>query len=284
LPKTRLDQQVHGRGLTESREQARRLIMAGEVLVDGQVVDRPAASVDEAAEIVLKARPRFVSRGGEKLEAALARFQIDVAGRVCADVGASTGGFTDCLLQRGAVRVYAVDVGRGILDHRLRTDPRVVVMEETNARRVAALPEPVSFISIDASFISLKILLPVVRGWTSPSTPQPPPPSPTGRGSEAGKVGEVVALVKPQFEAGRREVSRGGGVIRDPLVHRQVLVDVLAFAGQAGFDVRGLMASPVRGPKGNVEFLAWLTMPAAAASPDLDQLVETALAEAAGSS
>jgi 23S rRNA (cytidine1920-2'-O)/16S rRNA (cytidine1409-2'-O)-methyltransferase len=244
MPKTRLDQRVVELGLTESREQARRLIMAGEVLVNGQIVDRPAASVIAEAEIVLKSRPRFVSRGGEKLEAALAGFGLEVAGRVCADVGASTGGFTDCLLQRGAARVYAMDVGHGILDYRLRTDPRVVVMEETNARYVPHLPEPVSLITIDASFISLKTLLPVLKAWL-------PTPS-------AEERGEVVALIKPQFEAGRRDVNKGGGVIKDPAIHRRVLEEVLRFAAGQGLAVRGLLRSPLLGPKGNTEFLAWL--------------------------
>src|SRR5574337_1650521 len=166
--KQRLDQRLHALRLTESREQARRLIMAGEVTVNGQMVDRPASTVADDAVIEIKARPQFVSRGGEKLDAALTRFQIDVAGLVCADVGASTGGFTDCLLQRGAVKVYAIDVGKGILHWKLRNDPRVVVMEETNARFVESLPEKINFVSVDASFISLKILLPVVKKWLTP--------------------------------------------------------------------------------------------------------------------
>ena len=186
MPKTRLDQLLFSRGLTESREQAKRLIMAGEITVDGQLVDRPAAAVADDAKIEVKARPRFASRGGDKLEAALAAFQIDVLGRVCADVGASTGGFTDCLLQRGAAKVYAIDVGHGILDYGLRSDPRVVVMEGTNARHVERLPEPVQFVSMDASFISAKILLPVALGWLAPE-------------SESGAVADVVVLVKPQF-------------------------------------------------------------------------------------
>lgn len=245
MPKTRLDQRLADLGLAPSREQARRLIMAGAVLVNGQLVDRPAAAVADEAAITLKARPRFVSRGGEKLEAALTHFNLEVGGRVCADVGASTGGFTDCLLQRGAARVYAIDVGRGVLDARLRADPRVVVMEDTNARHLARLPEPASFVSIDASFISLKLLLPVVRAWFPSSTLHAPRST-------------LIALIKPQFEAGRREVSRGGGVIKDPAVHRRVLEDVLSFAVGRGFAVRGLLRSPLTGPKGNVEFLAWL--------------------------
>ena len=262
MPKIRLDQRLHALGLADSREQAKRLIMAGEVLVNGQRVDRPAAAVTEASQIELKARPRFVSRGGDKLEAALAGFAIEVRDRVCADVGASTGGFTDCLLQRGAARVYAIDVGRGILDYGLRRDARVVVMEETNARYVERLPEPVSFVSIDASFISLRILLPVVKAWL---------PGPEGA--------EVVALIKPQFEAGRKDVAKGDGVVRDPAVHRRVLEEVLSFAEGQGWCVAGLIESPLRGPKGNVEFLAWLKL---AGSPaDWRGQVEAVLARLA---
>jgi 23S rRNA (cytidine1920-2'-O)/16S rRNA (cytidine1409-2'-O)-methyltransferase len=257
MPKTRLDQRVHALGLTPSREQARRLIMAGEVLVDGQVILRPSALVAAEARIELRARPRFVSRGGEKLEAALAGFGLDVAGRVCADVGASTGGFTDALLQRGAARVYAIDVGHGILDYRLRTDPRVVVMERTNARYVASLPEPVHIVTIDAAFISLKLLLPVAAGWLAPG-------------------GEVVALIKPQFEAGRGQVGKGG-IVKDPAVHRQVLTDLLGWAAAAGLGPAGLMRSPLKGAEGNVEFLAW--MRPGGASLDTDPAIEAALRE-----
>lgn len=280
--KQRLDQRLHALGLTESREQARRLIMAGEVTVDGQMVDRPAAMVVDDAVIAIKARPRFASRGGEKLDAALEHFKIGVAGLVCADVGASTGGFTDCLLQRGAARVYAIDVGRGILDYRLRADPRVVVMEDTNARYLERLPEPVQFVSVDASFISLKLLLPVVKGWlTSPPTPAPSePPHPPllterrERGVGRGVGGEVLALIKPQFEAGREDVGKGG-VVRDPDVHRRVLREVLEFAARSGLGPRGLVRSPLTGPKGNVEFLAWLGVEASEA--DVTGMIETAL-------
>ncbi len=260
MPKVRLDQYLQALGLTASREQARRLIMAGEVTVNGQVVDRPGSMVAEGVPVAIKARPRFVSRGGEKLEAALVAFGVAVAGRVCADVGASTGGFTDCLLQRGAARVYAIDVGRGILDYGLRTDPRVVVMEETNARYVESLPERVQFVSIDASFISLKLLLPVAKAWLA-------------------EDGQLVALIKPQFEAGRKEVARGDGVVRDPEVHRRVVGDILTFAEGQALGVQGLIASPLRGPKGNVEFLAWLA-PGRPAG-DWQPLLDAALAQAA---
>jgi 23S rRNA (cytidine1920-2'-O)/16S rRNA (cytidine1409-2'-O)-methyltransferase len=230
------------RGLAESRSLAQRLVMAGQVRVNGQVVLRAAASVPMEAQLEVDEGPRFASRGGEKLEAALQSFSVGVEGCTCADVGASTGGFTDCLLQHGARKVFAIDVGHGILDWRLRQDPRVVVMEDTNARFVETLPEPVQRVTIDVSFISLKIILPVVMGWFTKDEPS----------------GAVIALVKPQFEAGRHEVARGKGVIRDPLIHRQVLLDVLGDAVELGYVLCGLIRSPITGPKGNVEFLAWL--------------------------
>jgi 23S rRNA (cytidine1920-2'-O)/16S rRNA (cytidine1409-2'-O)-methyltransferase len=251
MPKMRLDLLLVERGLTESRSSAQALIMAGEVRVEGEVAIKPAASVDTAARIDVEQGPRFVSRGGEKLAAALEAFPVNVQQRVCADVGASTGGFTDCLLQHGAARVYAIDVGKGILHWRLRNDPRVIVMEKTNARLLETLPEPVSLITVDASFISLKILLPVIQKWLQAYFASKEGGGPHGRG-------EIVALIKPQFEAGRRDVSRGSGVIRDAQVHRQVLLDVLTFAALQGLAVRGLIRSPLLGPKGNVEFVAWL--------------------------
>lgn len=249
--KLRLDVLLVERGLAESRSQAQRLIMAGQVRVAGQVALKPGQRVAPDAPVEVRQPPPFVSRGGEKLAAALAAFPVRVTGRVCADVGASTGGFTDCLLQHGAAKVYALDVGKGQLHWKLRRDPRVVVMEGTNARHVPRLPEPVTLVTIDASFISLRVLLPVVRGWF----PAEKEPSAEGRG-------EVVALIKPQFEAGRREAARGRGVIRDPAVHRRVLHDILGFAQTQGYGVRGVIRSPIRGPKGNVEFLAWLVVEA----------------------
>jgi 23S rRNA (cytidine1920-2'-O)/16S rRNA (cytidine1409-2'-O)-methyltransferase len=235
--KTRVDLLLVERGLVESRSLAQRLVMAGQVRADGQVVDKPSSKVGDEVELSVERGPRFVSRGGEKLQAAFDAFNLNVAGLICADLGASTGGFTDCLLQHGAAKVYAIDVGQGILHWKLRNDPRVVVMEGTNARFVEQLPEAVDFLTIDASFISLKILLPVVKYW--------------------GK-GQVLALIKPQFEAGRKEAARGKGVVRDSRVHRQVLLDVLNFAVENGYQVKGLARSPVLGPKGNVEFLGWL--------------------------
>ncbi|MGQ9832956.1 MAG: TlyA family RNA methyltransferase [Candidatus Villigracilaceae bacterium] len=240
MPKQRLDILLVERGLAESRTKAQALIMAGQVRVDGQTVLRPASLLPTDSVLTVESGPRFVSRGGEKLEAAFKAFALDVRGKICADVGASTGGFTDCLLQHGAAKVYAIDVGKGLLDWKLRNDPRVVVMEETNARYISALPEGVDFITIDASFISLKILLPVVKRWSAPH------------------VASVVALIKPQFEAGRKISARGQGVIRDPMVHQQVLFEVLTFAQEQGWQVQGLIKSPLVGPKGNVEFLGWL--------------------------
>ena len=240
MPKTRLDILLVERGLAESRSQAQRLVMAGQVRVDGQVVLKPATNLPVEALLTLNSRPQYVSRGGEKLEAAIQAFSTPLEGWVCADVGASTGGFTDCLLQHGAQRVYAIDVGQGILDWKLRQDPRVIVMEKTNARFVEYLPEPVNLVTIDASFISLKVLLPVVHGWLS---------------SEA-EGGVVIALVKPQFEAGRALVGRGKGVIRDPQIHQQVVQEVLIFAQSIGYSLQGLIRSPILGPKGNTEFLA----------------------------
>ena len=249
MPKIRLDILLTERGLADSRAKAQALIMAGQVRINGQTALKAGTAVDAESTLTVDPGPRFVSRGGEKLDAALERLGLDLRGRICADVGASTGGFTDCMLQRGATKVYAIDVGKGILHWKLRNDPRVVVMEETNARYVESLPEPVSFVTVDASFISLKILLPVIKAWL---------PSPSGRG--VGGEGEIIALIKPQFEAGKKDVSRGDGVIRDPAIHKQVLLDVLTFAQFEGLHLRGLIRSPLLGPKGNVEFLAWLNL------------------------
>ena len=258
MPKIRLDILLVERGLAESRAKAQALIMAGQVRVADQVALKSGVSVDSDSTVTVDSGPRFVSRGGEKLDAALEAFQLDVNGLACADVGASTGGFTDCLLQRGAAKVYAIDVGKGILHWKLRNDPRVVVMEETNARYVESLPERVDLVTVDASFISLKILLPVVKRWISPS---PLAPLPKGEG-------DVIALIKPQFEAGKKDVSRGDGVIRDPQIHKQVLLDVLTFAQHEGFGVRGLIKSPLLGPKGNAEFLAWMDLHGDSLSPE----------------
>lgn len=235
--KVRLDLLLVERGLAESRSLAQRLIRAGEVQVDGQLVDKPGVDVAEDASISLKAKPRFVSRGGEKLAAALEQFPVDVGGLIAADIGASTGGFTDCLLQHGAAKVYAIDVGYGQLAWDLRQDARVVVMERVNARYLAALPEPVDVIVSDVSFISLRIVYATAVQWLKPG-------------------GTVISLIKPQFEAGRERVGKGG-VVRDPAVHRQVLETVTAEMVALGLGLRGLLVSPLRGPAGNVEFLGW---------------------------
>jgi 23S rRNA (cytidine1920-2'-O)/16S rRNA (cytidine1409-2'-O)-methyltransferase len=247
-----LDVLLVERGLAESRAKAQALIMAGQVRVAGQTTLKPATTIPADSSLTIDSGPRFVSRGGEKLDAALEAFGMDVSRWVCADVGASTGGFTDCLLQRGATKVYAIDVGKGILHWKLRNDPRVVVMEETNARFIESLPERVDLVTVDASFISLKILLPVVNRWIRPSSE---------------REWAVIALIKPQFEAGKKDVSRGDGVIRDPAIHKQVLVDVLSFAQEERFSVRGLIKSPLLGPKGNAEFLVWLNQ----AHPEFDR-------------
>lgn len=255
MPKIRLDVLLVERRLAESRAKAHALVMAGQVRVADQVVLKPATAVDTKAVLTVDTGPRFVSRGGEKLDAALETFAIDVKGFVCADVGSSTGGFTDCMLQRGAVKVYAIDVGKGILHWKLRNDRRVVVMEATNARYVESLPEPVNFVTVDASFISLKVLLPTIKKWISEET-------------------NLLCLIKPQFEAGKKDVARGDGVIRDPEIHKSVLLDVLSFVQQEGFAIRGLIKSPLLGPKGNAEFLVWLKQaPAEERSADINLMV-----------
>ncbi len=238
MSKERLDKLLVARGLAESREQAQRMIMAGWVLVDDRPAAKPGQKVSTQAAIRVKERPPFVSRGGRKLAAALDAFGVSPEGWVCADIGASTGGFTDALLQRGAAKVYAIDVGYGQLHWRLRNDPRVVVMERTNARYLDRLPEPVQLVTIDASFISLRLLLPAARRLLAPG-------------------GQIIALVKPQFEAGKARVGKGG-VVRDPAVHRQVLREMVTWAGEQGFGPQGLIPSPILGPKGNREFLLWL--------------------------
>ena len=276
MPKLRLDVLLVERGLAESRAKAQALIMAGQVRIADQVALKPATPVDSESTVTVDTGPRFVSRGGEKLDGALEAFQLDVKDMVCADVGASTGGFTDCLLQRGAAKVYAIDVGKGILHWKLRNDPRVVVMEETNARYVESLPEKVDLVTIDASFISLKILLPVVKSWIAKSNSYRQAREDRKEklnlsalgGLRGEKDTEIIALIKPQFEAGKKDVSRGDGVIRDPEIHKQVLLDVLSFTQNAGFSIRGLVKSPLVGPKGNVEFLVWMDLTGNSISPE----------------
>jgi 23S rRNA (cytidine1920-2'-O)/16S rRNA (cytidine1409-2'-O)-methyltransferase len=237
MTKERLDILLVERGLAESREQAQRLIGAGLVRVAGQVADKPGGRVVGEAEIAGETLAGFGGRGGGKLAAALERFALEVAGMIAADVGAATGGFTDCLLRCGARRVYAIDVGYGLLDWRLRNDPRVVVLKRTNARYLKALPEPVDLVTADVSFISLGLILPAAVRWLRPG-------------------GHVVALIKPQFEARRREVGKGG-VVCDPAVHRAVLERVVGTAAALDLGLQGLMPSPLRGPAGNIEFLGW---------------------------
>ena len=242
MKKERLDVLLVKKGFFSSRERARSSIMAGIVLVDGNKEDKPGIKVSEDAEIVVKENINpYVSRGGLKLEKALKDFNIKLDGKTVIDVGASTGGFTDCMLQNGASKVYAIDVGYGQLAWKLRQDDRVVVMERTNIRHVTpeTIGEPLDFASIDVSFISLKLVLPVVHKLLKPS-------------------GKVVALVKPQFEAGRDKVGKKG-VIRDPKVHLEVLEDFVLNAERSGFSVLQLTYSPIRGPEGNIEYLAYLS-------------------------
>ena len=248
----RLDVELVRRGLAESRERAQEDIASGRVLVSGSVATKASRQVDagEALEIV-GPPPRFVSRGGEKLDAAHARIGIDVTGMRCLDAGASTGGFTDCLLQRGAEHVIAVDVGFGQLHERLRDRPEVDNRERTNVRDLV-LDRPVDLVVGDLSFISLRTVLPALL---------------------AASTGDLVLLVKPQFEAGRREVSKGKGVIRDPVVWRRVLEEVRSAASEAGATMMEAMVSPITGAEGNVEFLVKLGRPAAESDVDLDAVV-----------
>jgi 23S rRNA (cytidine1920-2'-O)/16S rRNA (cytidine1409-2'-O)-methyltransferase len=234
MAKRRLDVLLLERGLFGSREKARVAVMAGSVLVDDRPAVKPASLVNDGASLRVVERPRYVSRGGDKLEHALDFFTIDVGGHVAADIGASTGGFTDCLLQRGATRVYAVDVGRGQLDMGLRQDPRVVVMEGVNARYLEELPEPVDLVTMDVAFISLRQVLPAARRLLRPR-------------------GDIVVLFKPQFEAAKREVGKGG-VIRDPQMHAKLIGRFAAWCVKNRLRIRGLTASPLLGPAGNREF------------------------------
>ncbi len=239
--KQRLDQVLVDRGLATGRDRARALVLAREVLVDGQVAIRPAAPVAPDAVVEVKTPPPYVSRGGEKLAHALDRSRIDPAGRRCLDVGASTGGFTDCLLQRGAAEVVAVDVAYGEFAARLRDDPRVTLMERVNARSMALLDPPVDLLVMDVSFISAATVLPAVARSVRPG-------------------GELLVLVKPQFEAGREQVEKGG-VVHDPLVHAACIGKVALAAIDLGLRVRGVVRSPLLGPAGNREFFLWLAVP-----------------------
>ncbi len=236
--KKRLDVLLVEKGLASSREKAKAIIMSGVVFVDGQREDKAGSAFDETKEIIIKGKTlKYVSRGGLKLEKAMKNFDISLDGKVCMDVGASTGGFTDCMLQNGAVKVYSVDVGHGQLDWKLRNDERVICMERTNMRYVTEedIEEPAQFVSIDVSFISLTKILPAVY-----------------RVLEDG--GEAVALIKPQFEAGREKVGKKG-VVRDKKVHEEVIEKICSFAASNGFELLHLDYSPIKGPEGNIEYL-----------------------------
>ena len=234
----RLDLVLVERGLVESRTKAQSLIMARRVMVDEQYVDKPGAQVaQDAAVRVVELEHPWVGRGGMKLAHALKEFGIDVTGKVCADIGASTGGFTDVMLKGGAAKVYAIDVGYGQLDQSLRNDPRVVNREKVNARFLSEVDfdEPIDFVSIDVSFIPLKLILPAVAKFLR---------------------GDLVALIKPQFEVGKADVGKGG-IVRDETKRREAVDSVVRFAGETGFKIRGLLESPIKGAEGNVEYLMW---------------------------
>ena len=258
--KQRLDLLMTERGLCDSRSRAQALIMSGAVFVDGQKCDKAGTPVaDDAAVEVRGETCPFVSRGGLKLEKALREFGVDPTGYVCSDSGASTGGFTDCLLQKGAKKVFAIDVGYGQLAWALRTDPRVVCMERTNIRYVTPedLGEPLDLSVVDVSFISLRLVLPAVQKLLKPT-------------------GQVLCLIKPQFEAGKDKVGKKG-VVREKSTHAEVLEQFLGLADELGFTVRNLTFSPVKGPEGNIEFLGHLSMqPADVERPDVAALVDAA--------
>ena len=258
MAKKRLDVAMTEQGLAESRQKAQAIIMAGQVYVDGQKVDKAGAPVGPDSKIEVRGKTlRYVRRGGLKLEKAMTCWPIHLQGAVCGDIGASTGGFTDCMLQNGAAKVYAVDVGYNQLDWKLRTHPQVVCMERTNARYLTReqIPDPLDFFSVDVSFISLNLILPAIRPLMK-------------------EGGSGVCLVKPQFEAGREKVGKKG-VVRDPQVHLEVLEQFLVHAAHAGFSVRDLTFSPIKGPEGNIEYLGYLFAgPGPAYEGDLKALVE----------
>lgn len=263
LAKIRLDQLLVERGLEQSRERAKRRIMAGEVLVDGQKIDKAGTMVKAEAEIRLLGNDLpYVSRGGLKLAKAIEEFGVTLDGKTAADIGASTGGFTDCMLQNGAKKVYAIDVGYGQLAWKLRTDERVVNMERTNIRYVTPddIGEPLDFASIDVAFISLNKVLPVAKTLLS-------------------DTGEILALIKPQFEAGREHVGKKG-VVRDPAIHEAVCHKVIDLARGLAFLPKALTFSPVKGPEGNIEYLVWLTKDVSAVDGIADGLVETIVRQA----
>ena len=258
MAKIRLDVLMVEQGLAESRQKAQAIIMSGQVYVNDQKQTKAGAPVTAQDRIEVRGKTlAYVSRGGLKLEKAMKCWPIDLNGAVCADIGASTGGFTDCMLQNGAQKVYAVDVGYNQLDYRLRTDPRVVCMERTNARYLSpeVIGQPLDFASVDVSFISLNLILPALRTLMKPE-------------------GHVVCLVKPQFEAGKDKVGKKG-VVRDPAVHLEVLEHFLVHARDAGFTVLDMDFSPIKGPEGNIEYLGYLSAGAGEDyRGDLKRLVE----------
>ena len=258
--KKRLDALLVEQGYADSRTKAQAIIMSGQVYVDGQKADKPGISYDECVSVEVRgATCPYVSRGGLKLEKALHDFGVNPAGFVCSDSGASTGGFTDCLLQQGAKKVFAIDVGYGQLDWKIRADPRVVVMERTNVRYVTPeqLGEPLDLSVVDVSFISLRIVLPVIKTLLKPS-------------------GQVLCLIKPQFEAGKEKVGKKG-VVREPETHKEVLDNFINQTREIGFAILGLTFSPVKGPEGNIEFLAHLTLDdAEGIQPDTASIVAQA--------
>lgn len=265
--KKRLDVLLVEHGYADSRSKAQAIIMSGQVYVDGQKADKPGISYEEGIHLEVRgATCPYVSRGGLKLEKALRDFGVDPTGYVCSDSGASTGGFTDCLLQQGAKKVFAIDVGYGQLDWKIRSDPRVVVMERTNVRYVTPeqLGEPLDLSVIDVSFISLRIVLPVIKTFLKPT-------------------GQVLCLIKPQFEAGKDKVGKKG-VVRDPETHKEVLNTFLGLVEELNFKVMGLTFSPVKGPEGNIEFLAHLALTELPSiEPNVDSIVSQAHALLKGS-
>ena len=265
--KKRLDVLLTEQGYADTRSKAQAIIMSGQVYVDGQKADKPGVSYDETVQLEVRgAVCPYVSRGGLKLEKALRDFRVDPTGYVCSDSGASTGGFTDCLLQQGASKVFAIDVGYGQLDWKIRSDPRVVVMERTNIRYVTPeqLGEPLDLSVIDVSFISLKIVLPAIKALLKPDQ------------------GQVLCLIKPQFEAGKEKVGKKG-VVREPQTHKEVLDDFVALAAELDFKILGLTFSPVKGPEGNIEFLGHLTLDEKpGVQPDTSDVVARAHAELKG--
>lgn len=250
--KKRLDVLLVDLGLAESREKAKAVIMAGQVYVDHQKADKPGTVYPSTAQVEVRGPVMpYVSRGGLKLEKAMRTFGLKLDGKTAMDIGASTGGFTDCMLQNGAVKVYSVDVGYGQLAWKLRTDPRVINLERTNIRYVTReqVPDPIDFVSVDVSFISLKLVLPVARELMSENA-------------------QAVCLIKPQFEAGRENVGKKG-VVRDPAVHIQVIRQVVEFVKELGFTILGLTFSPVKGPEGNIEYLLYIQKGLTEHSPEL---------------